>query len=259
MLDLMETPTRTPTTAADRRREGVSTQQIASRGGPLLSMNLSSVNLAAAIVHDLRNPLAAICGCAECSSKGTLDQVQTKRLVSNIHRAAGRMRELLADLADSSLGGVESAPRSNLRAIVAEACEASGATARDGVELQVNVPARIDIPMARNRMVRVFLNLIVNALEAMPGGGTIRISAPASERFRGDRTGRYGPRHSGRNSQSPIRTVRHGSKRGRSRPGTGIFPAGCSGPRRRIVGRACGGRAVCHFAAATQSGDRRKS
>jgi signal transduction histidine kinase len=108
---------------------------------------------------------------------GDLDQEQTKRVVSNIHRAAGRMRELLTDLAHSSLGCTETAPRCNLRAMVAAACEASGAAARDGIELHVDVPARIEVPMAGNRMARVFLNLIANALEAMPGGGTIRIGA----------------------------------------------------------------------------------
>lgn len=134
-------------------------------------------HISAALVHDLRNPLSAIYGCAEMLLDGELDQVQTRRVVSTIHRAASRMRDLLADLARSTRGHCEAPGRCNLRAIVAAACEASGAAERDGIELQVDVPARIEISIARNRMVRVFLNLIVNALEAMPGGGTIRIGA----------------------------------------------------------------------------------
>ena len=153
--------------------EGIEAARHESRTGAFPTMDYVS----AALIHDLRNPLAAIYGCAEMLLDGDLDRVQTKRVISNIHRAASRMRELLADLAGSTQGHTETAGRCNLRAIVAAACEASGAAARDGIELQVDVPARIEVPMARNRMVRVFLNLIVNALEAMPGGGIIRISS----------------------------------------------------------------------------------
>jgi signal transduction histidine kinase len=39
------------------------------------------------------------------------------------------------------------------------------------------VPGGIEIPLLRSRMERVFLNLITNALEAMPKGGKIYIGA----------------------------------------------------------------------------------
>ena len=39
------------------------------------------------------------------------------------------------------------------------------------------MPESIEVALARDRMERVFLNLIDNALEVMPDGGTIRISA----------------------------------------------------------------------------------
>ena len=35
----------------------------------------------------------------------------------------------------------------------------------------------IELPLARSRIKRVFFNLITNALEAMPGGGELRIGA----------------------------------------------------------------------------------
>jgi len=39
------------------------------------------------------------------------------------------------------------------------------------------------IPLDRQRILRVFVNLLVNALDVMPDGGTIRISALLEHRF----------------------------------------------------------------------------
>jgi signal transduction histidine kinase len=41
----------------------------------------------------------------------------------------------------------------------------------------MDIAEDIELPLQRGRMERVFLNLIGNSLEAMPGGGAIRISA----------------------------------------------------------------------------------
>src|SRR5580700_8846146 len=40
-----------------------------------------------------------------------------------------------------------------------------------------NVPGQIKLLLARSRMKLMFFNLITNALEAMPGGGEVRIGA----------------------------------------------------------------------------------
>src|SRR5262249_5354812 len=45
------------------------------------------------------------------------------------------------------------------------------------VEIVQNVPDDLVIPLDRQRIQRVLVNLLVNALDVMPGGGTIRISA----------------------------------------------------------------------------------
>jgi hypothetical protein len=50
------------------------------------------------IVHDLQNSLAAICVCAEMLTDPRLTPDHALRLGRNIHKAAGRMRELLVDL-----------------------------------------------------------------------------------------------------------------------------------------------------------------
>ena len=43
--------------------------------------------------------------------------------------------------------------------------------------LALEIPAEIEVPLERSRVERVFANLIGNALEAMSGGGEVRITA----------------------------------------------------------------------------------
>jgi signal transduction histidine kinase len=133
--------------------------------------------LSSSIVHDLRNPLAAIYGGAEMLVDTELSPSQMKRLAANIYRASRRIQELLQDLVNVSRGKSNSAEICNLREVVEAACAASAAAAESqGVSISLDPAEPIELPIERARMERVFLNLIGNALEAMPNGGSIRIA-----------------------------------------------------------------------------------
>jgi signal transduction histidine kinase len=133
--------------------------------------------LSSSIVHDLRNPLAAIYGGAEMLVDTELSPPQMKRLAANIYRASRRIQELLQDLVNVSRGKSEAAEMCNLREVVQAACDAS-ATAAEAQNVRITFEAgeEIELPIERARMERVFLNLIDNALEAMPEGGAIHIT-----------------------------------------------------------------------------------
>ena len=134
--------------------------------------------LSSSIVHDLRNPLAAIYGGAEMLVDTELSAAQMKRLAVNIYRSSRRIQELLQDLLNTSRGRVEKAEACKLREVIAAAVESSsGAASSQGVEIEVDVPDAIEVAVERDRMERVFLNLIDNALDVMPDGGAIRIAA----------------------------------------------------------------------------------
>jgi signal transduction histidine kinase len=135
-------------------------------------------SLSKSIIHDLLNPLAAICACAEMLIELHLAPDHAQRLGRNIHKAAGRMRELLADLVGEMQGKITEAENCDLQKILAAVCEdAAVAADNQGVDIHVDLPARLEMAMSRTRMERVFINLITNALEAMPRGGKIRIAA----------------------------------------------------------------------------------
>ena len=132
----------------------------------------------ASIVHDLRNPLGTVSAGSEMLMDLDLAPTQVKRLAANIYRAASRMRELLADLADASCGSKTVSEVCKIRDVIAAVSEAaSPAAEKQRVRILTDVPSGIKILLARSRMERVFSNLMTNALEAMPHGGEIHIVA----------------------------------------------------------------------------------
>jgi len=140
--------------------------------------------LSSSIVHDLRNPLAAVYGGAEMLVDAELTPPQVKRLAANIYRASRRIQELLQDLLNVSRGSVRGAEVCKLREVAAAGCESLLASAEaQRVAVEIRIPDEIELPLERNRMERVFSNLVGNALEMMPEGGRIQISAAAENGF----------------------------------------------------------------------------
>jgi len=135
-------------------------------------------NLALSCLHDLRNPLATIYASAEMLAEFDPSSPQLKRLGTNIYRAASRMREMLADLTSEARGHALAAEIGDLGEIIEHAAEAAWPVAENHlVKILLDVPAPIRMPLIRSRMERVFDNLITNSIQAMPAGGTVRISA----------------------------------------------------------------------------------
>jgi len=77
--------------------------------------------LSTSIVHDLRNPLGTVLAGAEMLMELDPAPTQVKRLAANIHRAAGRMRELLTDLAGATTGSKSTSEICKIRDVIAAA------------------------------------------------------------------------------------------------------------------------------------------
>ena len=138
--------------------------------------------LGTSIVHDLRNPLASIYGGSEMLVDDDLSPAQVKRLAGNIYRASRRVQELLQELTDATKGLPYAREACRLRDVIGAACDMVAQTAvSQGVGIQTDVSADIELPLARSPMERVFQNLMSNAVEAMESGGRIRVTAERSE------------------------------------------------------------------------------
>lgn len=130
------------------------------------------------LVHDLRNPLSAIHGSAEVLISGSLSESQVRRIARNLYTASTRMKELLDEVLTRSRGTNRTVERCDLRELASSAVDKVALVAEaQSVQIVQRVPDNLVIMLDRQRIQRVLVNLFVNALDVMTGGGTIRISA----------------------------------------------------------------------------------
>jgi signal transduction histidine kinase len=131
--------------------------------------------MTSAIVHDLKNPLAAIQGFAEMavdSAESGADAATIRGDVENVLVGCGRLRTLLQELLDFAREGSLS-----LRAVATPVSSFTLATLgplreelrRHGVALEVDVavPAAVMCDLDKDRLERVIENMITNAREAL--------------------------------------------------------------------------------------------
>jgi signal transduction histidine kinase len=130
------------------------------------------------IVHDLRNPLSAIYSGAEMLLESQLPLAESHRLAHNIFMSAVRIKELLQDYVDHCRATERQVSASNVRNLISDAVDRIAPLAEaQSVALVQDVPADLAVLVDRRRIASVFTNLFVNALEVMPQGGSIHISA----------------------------------------------------------------------------------
>lgn len=155
----------------DARQELIRRERIATIG-----------RLSSSIVHDLRNPLASIYGGSELLMDGEWSSSQVKRLATNIYRSSRAIKDLLQELVEVSRGRIQPAEACLLNEVIEVAINAHAAVMdSQAVSIRVSCPPDLELPLERARMERVFLNLIGNALEAMPEGGAIDIAVQTDE------------------------------------------------------------------------------
>lgn len=132
--------------------------------------------LSTSIVHDLRNPLAAIYAGAEMLIDSNLPEEQTRRLARNIYRASRGIQDMLQQLLNVARGKSDASEMCSLREVIGAAWEtvAAAADARM-IDLEMDVPDNVECLMERARIERVFSNLFENAIDAMRSGGKVLI------------------------------------------------------------------------------------
>jgi signal transduction histidine kinase len=135
--------------------------------------------VSSSIVHDLRNPLAAIYGGSEMLvDNEDMPPEQAKRLAANIYRASRRIQQLLQDLGQNVKGMTEPIDVCSLFDVVDAAREVvAPAAAAQGVQIVINIPNDLELSLYRSRIERVFLNLMSNSVDAMPNGGRLEVRA----------------------------------------------------------------------------------
>lgn len=131
-------------------------------------------SLVAGVAHEVRNPLFAISAIVHAwSLKG--EQADSKRYLAMLTQEVGRLRTLMNDLLEYAkpCDGIR-APVS-IRAVVNEAVQACEPLANTGgMRIAASVADSLAV-MDRQRVARVFVNLIENALQHSPPGTTVTV------------------------------------------------------------------------------------
>jgi two-component system NtrC family sensor kinase len=139
---------------------------------------LSTVGrLASGVAHELGTPLNVVSGRASFIASGELSESETKKSAEIIHSQSARMTAIIRKLLDFAR---RSSPRRSLvdlRALVQRSLELiaslghQASTVLSAEETEGPLMARVD----PGQIQQVLTNLILNALQAMPEGGTVEV------------------------------------------------------------------------------------
>jgi signal transduction histidine kinase len=134
--------------------------------------------LTAGIVHDVKNPLAVIKGLAEelREEPGLVEPVREQLTV--IRDNAARANTIVSDLLKFARQSKPEMKPLDMRESVEAAVRLTEYLARKGnVKVIVDLPSRAAVGVYDPQQIeQVLINLIQNAIQAMPGGGMLRVN-----------------------------------------------------------------------------------
>ena len=140
--------------------------------------------MSAGIAHELNNPLTTVTGFTELILEDLPPEAQYRTELEMVQREAKRATDVVRRLLDFSRQGERTRTRADLNEIVEDVVALTHHLIHtSGVQLILDLAG--DLPWAsidRNQMKQVLLNLIHNALQAMPNGGTLQIATTTSSR-----------------------------------------------------------------------------
>jgi len=131
--------------------------------------------LLAGVAHEVRNPLAGIRSTAQLWQRGIgLDAESLDGLVHEVDR----LQEIVTRLLHFSRADAQDLAPGDLNAVVTESARlAAGPAEIKGVRIEVDLDPNLPpVAMAPPALLQIFRNLTTNAVQAMPPGGTLRLT-----------------------------------------------------------------------------------
>ncbi|MBU2548389.1 MAG: GAF domain-containing protein [Proteobacteria bacterium] len=144
------------------------------------SEKLASIGiLASGVAHEVGNPLSAISGYAQILQSGGVDAVEAREYLDGIESQAARIQRIIEDLL--SYSRPSTGHRSEIELSEALPQIMSMLTAQRvfrGIEAAYDLaPDLPPVIMDRDHLAQVIINIALNAAQAMPDGGALRIRA----------------------------------------------------------------------------------
>ncbi len=126
--------------------------------------------MASGLVHEIKNPLASICGAVEFLKEGGLVLREGERLLHIISREAQRLDKLVTDFLLFAKPRVTDTEQVFLRPLLKELEEELSLQYGSKFLLKYSFPEGLYFWGERDKLKQIFLNLFLNSLEAAPGG-----------------------------------------------------------------------------------------
>lgn len=167
------------TTIADRTAQLEESQQLLAEREKMAALGL----MAAGIVHEVGNPLAAMSTIVQRMER-TADATIAQKC-RTLHEQIERISRIVRDMRQVARPASTDGSSTNLNETIGVAVKVARYDPRaKRIEIVQDLTPQVPrIPGEPDRWQQVFLNVIINALDAMPNGGQLTIASSVDERY----------------------------------------------------------------------------
>lgn len=139
--------------------------------------------IGAALAHEINNPLQAVESSLGLALDRRLEQDERWEFLQHVSRQVKQIKSLMGQVMHATRSSDPDRQAVNVNEVVNRALRLTSVGLRDNcIQAQVELPD--DLPpvfASSDNLVQVLLNLITNAMDAMPDGGKLSITAQAVE------------------------------------------------------------------------------
>jgi two-component system sensor histidine kinase HydH len=134
--------------------------------------------LAAGVAHEIRNPLSSIRGFAQFLRHSLKDKPQEKEYAETMVTEVDRINRVVTDLLTFARPMTVEISPTDITELIEHSVRLveADALSRD-VNIRMNISDLSKLPLDANQITQALLNLLLNALQALPPKGNIEIGA----------------------------------------------------------------------------------
>ena len=134
--------------------------------------------LSAGLAHEIKNPLAGIKGAIEIIRDGWADGHPNRMILGEVLAEVSRIDRIVMNLLSYSKPRRPDFASVNLVALIEQVISLLDNVA-DAKKIQLSLKVKKEIPLVtgdENDLKQLFMNLILNSIEAIPNGGSVEVS-----------------------------------------------------------------------------------
>ncbi|MHB8909631.1 MAG: ATP-binding protein [Syntrophales bacterium] len=146
--------------------------------------------MAPVLAHEIRNPLGSIKGAAQVL-RSEAESAEQRNLLDVITQEVDRLNRVVTQFLDYARPYSPDVRPRSINAVIEKAMAVIEANSRSaGIDIQLELHPHLPlVPMDQEQIHQVILNIAINAIEAMPEGGTLTIRTSRITSDAGDAVG----------------------------------------------------------------------